>query len=621
VNERRATAIAMVVGISSALIRLVTLQWLHPLNWDEIEFYRAARWIAEGRTPFREFWEHHTPLVWYVFAPFTRLTDAPGVDAIVILRWAQVPVWIAIFWLTNLFMRDAGLTPFARWAAMAIALSSTWLMNPAVEFRLDPLAVLFYMGALVLWQRGTKRAMFGAGALFCLASLANMRLIPLLVLTVLFLRIIDVRQQRWKGNAVANWIFAGGIAVLTVFLLFMAATQSLGSFIHSVFFENYIGDKYATPVIGAFPHRLLILFGVRVIGSDRLFEIAAIDAGGIALFLLGAAGLFLALRRFRVPDDLFVVAFLELCALLVTAGMNFVYVYHFESIIILALPLIAMVIERIPRRGFVFAILAVAWTVNAFASFFRGKELDRAYQDLVMHELHARTLPGEKVWAGIPWALRREPSYHFWFLPDMTKHLVQGRFAQPYLLRDVLRDPPAAVVFDHSTMVWMTLVQRELAPYFIRHYIPVWRNLWVPGMNVRLRPGRTAFEWIVPRDGTYRLFASNALAKHMWFRDPIYVGGYEAHDVARSTFVLPAPAAHPELRWWVEGKPVTFGGAIALRKGQRVGVSYGGKDQLGVVLLGSNDSALFRQPPSGATLEASTSRVTHVPRFGVRIRP
>ena len=33
-----------------------------PLAWDEIEFFRATRWIAEGRLPFRDYWEHHLPL-------------------------------------------------------------------------------------------------------------------------------------------------------------------------------------------------------------------------------------------------------------------------------------------------------------------------------------------------------------------------------------------------------------------------------------------------------------------------------------------------------------------------------------------------------------------------------
>jgi hypothetical protein len=621
-NERRGTIVAIAVAITSALFRLIALQWLHPLNWDELELYRAARWIAEGRLPFRDFWEHHTPLSWFFYAPFTLLTNSPGVDAILVLRWVQVPVWIATFWLANVWMRNAGLSRFARWSAIAIACSSSFLMNPAVEVRLDPISCALFIGALVLWQRGHARAMFFAGTLFGLAGLTNLRLIPLLVLAALFLRIVDARAHAWRGNRPANWIFAGGIATVALALLYFAATHSLGAFVHSVFFENYIGDKYAQLVVGAFPHRLLVLFGVRVLGSDRLFELAGIDVGGIAILILGVIGLVRALRRWREPDDLFVMAFLEAITLIVVAGMKFVYVYHFEIVVILFLPLIAATVERIPRRGVVYAIFALAWCVNAFACIFRGKELDRAYQDFVMRELDARTLPSENVWAGIPWALHREPAYRFWFLPDMTRHLVELGYARPYLLGDVLRDPPAAVVVDHSVLVWISIVQRELAPYFVRHYMPVWSNVWVPALNVRLRAERPRAQWVVPRDGTYRLFTSTALARHRWFRDPLYVAAeYTNRDAERLRVVLPPPAPRDDLRWWIDGQPAAIGASVVLRKGQRVGVEYSGAEPLVVILLPGNDTVLFRAPPPGATLEASTSRETHVPQFGARIEP
>ena len=56
--------VPIAIALSAAAIRLVPLQWLHPINWDELEFFRATKWIAEGRVPYRDFWEHHTPLAW-----------------------------------------------------------------------------------------------------------------------------------------------------------------------------------------------------------------------------------------------------------------------------------------------------------------------------------------------------------------------------------------------------------------------------------------------------------------------------------------------------------------------------------------------------------------------------
>lgn len=603
VESSAALRLAIFAACAGALVRLVPLQWLHPLNWDELEFYRATRWIAEGRIPFRDFWEHHTPLAWFLFAPFSRLTGSPGVDAILAMRWAQIPVWIATFWLLNLWMRDAGTERFARWAAMAIALCSSLFMIPAVEYRVESLACLLFVLGLVLVQRNLDLA---AGIVFCLAGLTNLRFGPVLVVAVLLL-------LRWR-------IVAGGLAALAAALGAFAAVGALDEMWQQVWLDN-LGEKFATPVIGAFVHRLLVPFGVRILASDRLFEWAAVDVGGIAVLLLGFAGLLLVLIRrpaagvSRRQDAFFFVAILQLANLLFIATMKFIYNYHFALTVILAVPLMAWMLHRLGRRTVVAGLLVVALGVSAFAALLRGKEQDLAYQDRIMREVHARTAPGDAVWSGVPWALRREPAYRFWFLPELARQLVLRDLAPRY----AMTDPPAAVVFDHYALVWVATVQRELASQLVRHYIPVWRNLWVPGMNAVVRPG-TGFGWIVPRDGLYRLSAATALVQHPWFRDPLGAASYKEPDAARLTIELPEGGAG-ELAITVDDMLlVPKGERLSLRKGQRVTAFNTGRTEVAVILLSTEDRILFRQPPPGASLEAETTRVTHVPDFGARRR-
>ena len=76
--------IALFTG--AVLWSLILLHRGQPLGWDEIEFYRATRWTAEGRVPFRDFWEHHTPLQWMMFAPVALVADGAGADSIVAMR-------------------------------------------------------------------------------------------------------------------------------------------------------------------------------------------------------------------------------------------------------------------------------------------------------------------------------------------------------------------------------------------------------------------------------------------------------------------------------------------------------------------------------------------------------
>ena len=578
------------LAFSAAAVRLIPLQFLHPLNWDELEFWRATSWIAQGRLPFRDFWEHHTPLMWFVFAPFTWLSDSPGVDAVITLRWAQIPVWVATFWLTNLWMRGAGIDRFARWSAMAVALCSSLLMIPAVEYRVDSLGCMLVMCGLLLAQR---ERFFLAGAIFCMAALANLRLGPVLVVAVLVM-LLTTRLRAWP-------VAAGGFTVLAAWIGFFAATESLDEVVQQVWTDNR-AERFATPVAGGFVHRLLVPFGVRLLATDRFFELAAVDVGGILVLVGGLAGMLLALR---VRGDVAIIAVLQLTNVLFVASMKFIYNYHFALIVILMIPLVALVIARVPRRGAVVAVLVAAWSVNAFASIFRGKELDRAYQDLIMREVHARTAPGDRVWSGITWALRREPAYRFWFLPELARQLVRQKLAPPF----VVEHPPAAVVFDYNALLWVGTVQRELAPYFIRHYVPVWRELWMPGMNARIPPGR-GFAWRVPQRGNYRVFVSAPLARHPWFRNPLALATYKKPDASRFTVELPEPGAGP-----VRFDSAMVGGVLPLEAGQRLVAVNTSSEDVAVFVLASDDRVLFRQPAGGATLEGETTRVTHVPRL------
>jgi hypothetical protein len=610
VNEAVKARVPIALALTAAAVRLIPLQFLHPLNWDELEFWRATSWIAQGRVPFRDFWEHHSPLVWFVFAPFTLLSNSPGVDAVIVLRWAQILVWIATFWLLHVWMRGAGIERFARWSAMALALCSSLFMTPAVEYRVEALGCSLVMAGLVCAQR---ERYFFAGAAFCLAGFANLRLGPVLVVAVLLLLV----TRRLRAAAVV----AGGFAALAACLGYFAVTGSLHALYQQVWVEN-LAEKYATPVVGGFVHRLLVPFGVRIIGSDRLFELAAVDVGGIAVLLLGFAGMLFAWRK---RGDVLLLAFLQLTNLAFIAIMKFIYNYHFALTVVLMVPLIAIVLERMSESAVgggrwavfsdrdgpppsdhrlpdvVLAIIVVAWSVNAFAAIFRGKELDRAYQDRIMREVDARTQPGDQVWSGIPWALRREPAYWFWFLPELPRQLVKQGLAPRY----EPRNPPAAVVAEHNVLVWLASVQRELVPYFVHHYIPVWRELWVPALNARLAPG-ASYEWIVPRDGNYRVYVSPALAQHPWFRTPLGVTSYKRADAARFTVTLPPPGAGA----------IRFDRDVAqLRKGERITAFNPTNETVAVILMSTDDRVLFRQPPPGVTLEGETTRITHVPDF------
>lgn len=449
-EDGRGIALPTALIAASVAARLAQLQWLHPLQWDEVEYFRATDWARQGLVPYRDFWEHHTPLQWFVFAPVAALVRSPGVASVVAMRWAQVPLWIAAFALLAAWMRGAGIPPFARWSAMAAALTSSLFMLPAVEYRVDVLGGVLLLSGLVLLR---TKPIF-AGAAFALAAFANLRLGPVVVIAML--------AALWFYGRRAAWAIAGAGATTAIAALYFVATGSLGIAIQRVFTENLLADRLAHNVPGIFLHRVVAPFGVNLLG--RSFSLSAIDPGGILLIVLGIVGLV------RARGELRFLAIVNAANLLFIALMKFVFNYHLEVAALLAVPLVATQI----RKNIVIALI-VSTAMNVAVALFRGKEADMQYQDLVMKTVDAVTPPDGRVFDSVGWALHRKPAYEYWFLRAITFELEAHGVFKPY----VPSPPPDAIVADHDTRRWL-VAHPALLQWVRANYVPHSRDLWLP---------------------------------------------------------------------------------------------------------------------------------------------
>ena len=473
--------------IVSSLARLVSLAGLHPLNYDEIEFFRATDWIARGLVPYRDFWEHHSPLQWFVFAPVAAL-------------------WIAIFWLIDVWMRDAGLPRYARWAALVLPLTSSLFMLPAVEYRIDVLAGGLFILGLVCVQRIRRGARYAwlAGAAFCLAGFANLRLGPVLALAMLLACIVDPESRRWRGSARANRIFAGAAAAFVICASYFVVTGSANVAFRRLWTDNFLADRLAPEVLAhMFLRRVLTPFGLGIRGAGSSFLASSVDPAGILLTLgfLFAAGRCLWLRR-RQPDHLFYLAFVAAANILFIAAMKFVYNYHLEISAVLAVPLLALEVERIRGQRWIAGLLVLLTLFNVSVALFRGKEADTAYQDAIMREVDRRTTANASVLDGSGWALRRRPAYRLWCLRYIATLLIEHGDYPRYGAADLLRDPPGAVVVDYDLRIWFArdvALARTVAP----HYLPTLMAVWLPAPNARLTPAVPSARWRVAQNGLY----------------------------------------------------------------------------------------------------------------------
>ena len=557
------------LAVLLTLAALWTALMLHRgqvLDRDEVEFFRATRWIAEGSVPYRDFWEHHLPLQWFVFAPAAALFGGgAGAGAVVAMRWAQVPLWIGVLAVVMLVARQAGVEARARWAALCLLILSPSFLLMVIQYRVDVAGNLAFVAALAA---GIRRRWVPFGALMSLAVLANMRLAPLVVFAALLALCWRGEERRWSWNGAALRMLIGVAAVAGLFMLYLMATGAWPAFLDAVIHYNLTSDR---------------LF--REQDDTRLLTFAAmlvrLDVAAVVYWLLALGGVCLALRDLGKPGALQLVALLALASVVSAAALRASYEYHLETAYFLMLPLAALAFERLRSSTWQTAILGVAALSLAFR-FQVGEGLP--YQDRVMREADARTSSGETVWDGAGYALHRKPAYRYWFLPAGVRLMAKAGLIEDYDLAQVRAAPPAAILYSYRVFLWLRETP-PLAAFVTHHYVPLYRDLWLPGMSAMLeaKPSRTT--WTVVRAGRYDVYASELLAKHPWFTRPLEYGMTHGSELAIPLRRLPlVPDA--ELRWSVDGVPLPAGlRTLDLRAGSTLELIATPRARTGVLVV------------------------------------
>ena len=156
---------SMLIMISYS-IRFRLLQ-MNKFNPDEFEHLHTAWCITKGLIPYRDFFEHHTPLFYYFLAPLVRLfqVETSVDDAISMIFFARTAMWMMTGGIVILTFY-LGLA----WRGWHVGLiSAVFLMNAvmflekSLEIRPDVFALLCWMGSLVFLIYGLRSRDMCAG--------------------------------------------------------------------------------------------------------------------------------------------------------------------------------------------------------------------------------------------------------------------------------------------------------------------------------------------------------------------------------------------------------------------------------------------------------------------------
>ncbi len=84
-NQKLIRTLWGVIGLNFLFV-IWTLLYSSILVWDDIEHLRAAYFISLGDVPYRDFFEHHHPLLWYLLWPLIKILPHSTTISIYICR-------------------------------------------------------------------------------------------------------------------------------------------------------------------------------------------------------------------------------------------------------------------------------------------------------------------------------------------------------------------------------------------------------------------------------------------------------------------------------------------------------------------------------------------------------
>jgi hypothetical protein len=482
-----AVVVLLLIGVPFAL-RLALME-SRGFNPDEFEHLHFAWSIADGQVPYRDYFDHHTPLLHFLLAPLVRHFDvARSPDATLELVYAaRHTMWAAgglTLWLTFVVGsayagRGAGLTAALLLASTAVFLSKGLEVRPDV-----PAAMLICAAVWAAQQAGRSLAaratraaawLLASGLAWGTAVLLTQKVLmlaPGVGLAVLWL-LLDRRVQPAicpRVRAVAA-LGIGSTLPLAVMLAYFWHHAALDAFMRCNFWLN---AKWQGPKAGPF-----------------LVEIARQDP---VFALLALAGVIVALLRFLRPTattqgEAFVLLPL-VSGVIGLRWLTYVSFQYFYLLMPLAAVLAATALVRLLEsaaalltRGqrpaedsrpsqaqwplvIVLAALSVQPLMRLHKTFSRGAWT--AVQGI--HFIVSNCSPWETVMDGFTgWGFARPSSFYYPFLqPDVTR-LLDAREAQSQLAAlQSGRASPKIVLYDRYMR---DALAPEMKAFVERHYV------------------------------------------------------------------------------------------------------------------------------------------------------
>ncbi len=227
-------------------IRALALRYIEA---DELEHLRGAFCVFQGWLPYRDFFEHHTPLIYYLLAPLYRLGDYPAV--IFASRGLMLLFCLLIFLLVFQLARKC-FSPAAAWFSLIWLSYIFMFFEKSLEIRPDVPALAFFLLGLWMLADSTRNPTgcrsAGAGICLALAFLFTQKTVFPVFGVFLLLAIRALTGKRENGRRELNFnplalTLIGFSVPLVLTLAFFYFQGGLSDFVYRNFTMNFLWKR------------------------------------------------------------------------------------------------------------------------------------------------------------------------------------------------------------------------------------------------------------------------------------------------------------------------------------------------------------------------------------------
>jgi len=242
----QAVSIALRIFIIGMIILLARTAWIRAFDPDEFQHLEMAWLIATHAVPYKDFFEHHTPLYHFLISPLLSNPELmtkgdTAIQRVLELRVMGVALCACILMLVNIIARKIAGQAEALFAS-ALLVSSVVFIQKGIEIRPDQLgALLLLISTLSLMLAMESNKWRGyiilSGATTALSILTTQKvLLAVPGLAITFFMVFAQRRMPARNIVQGCGIFAGSAMVAALPLLFYFWSHgALGDFIEDNF--------------------------------------------------------------------------------------------------------------------------------------------------------------------------------------------------------------------------------------------------------------------------------------------------------------------------------------------------------------------------------------------------